>query len=70
MTQPCRLVNNIDPQSHMENNKTEVLSNLSPAQVKQILEAVKVTPNVLVRCGRRMAISGFSPSTQNYTTNS
>lgn len=49
----------------MENNKAEVSSNLSLKQVKQILDAVRVTPKVLVKYGRRMAISGCSPATQN-----
>jgi len=50
----------------MENITTEVSSNLSPVQIKQILEVVRVTPKVLVKSGRRMAISGCKPSNQDY----
>jgi len=46
----------------METSKTLASPNLSPLQVKMIVAAVKVTPKVLEKYGRRMALPGREPS--------
>lgn len=40
----------------MESSKTEVNTHLSPLQVALVLAAVKVTPKVMTKHGRRLAI--------------
>ena len=53
----------------MDPSKTTDALKLSPQTHKNILEAVKVSPSVLGKYGRRMAIPGPQPSPPSHEAN-